>query len=77
MKLRIRDIREDNDKTQKELAKELDCTQQTYSRYEKEEITIDIFRLIQLAKYYNTSIDYLVGLTDEQKPYPRAKKTKE
>ena len=35
MKLRIRDIREDNDKTQKELAKELDCTQQTYSRYEK------------------------------------------
>jgi transcriptional regulator with XRE-family HTH domain len=77
MKLRIRDIREDNDKTQKELAKELDCTQQTYSRYEKEEITIDIFRLIQLAKYYNTSIDYLVGLTDEQKPYPRTKKTKE
>ena len=50
---------------------------QTYSRYEKEEITIDIFRLIQLAKYYNTSIDYLVGLTDEQKPYPRTKKTKE
>ena len=77
MKLRIRDIREDNDKTQNELAKELDCTQQTYSRYEKEEITIDIFRLIQLAKYYNTSIDYLVGLTDEQKPYPRTKKTKE
>ena len=74
---RIRDLREDNDKTQKELAKELDCTQQTYSRYEKEEITIDIFRLIQLAKYYNTSIDYLVGLTDEQKPYPRTKKTKE
>ena len=77
MKLRIRDIREDNDKTQKELAKELDCTQQTYSRYEKEEITIDIFRLIQLAKYYNTSIDYLVGLTDKQKPYPRTKKIKE
>ena len=73
MKLRIRDIREDNDKTQKELAKELNCTQQTYSRYEKEEITIDIFRLIQLAQYYKTSIDYLVGLTDEIKPYPRKK----
>ena len=74
MKLRIRDIREDNNKTQKELAKKLNCTQQTYSRYEKEEITIDIFRLIQLAQYYNTSIDYLVGLTDEQKPYPKTKK---
>ena len=71
MKLRIRDIREDNDKTQKELAKELDCTQQTYSRYETGEITIDIYNLIKLANFYNTSTDYLLGLTKETRPYKR------
>ena len=64
MKLRIRDLREDNDLTQSQLAEILGCTQQTYSRYESGEITIDIFNLIKLANYYKTSIDYLVGLTD-------------
>lgn len=69
MKLRIRDIREDRDLTQEKLAKILNCSQQTYSRYETGEITIDIFRLETLAKFYNTSIDYLVGLTNNPKPY--------
>ena len=74
MRLKIRDIREDKDLTQEDIAKVLNCKQQTYSRYETGEITIDIFRLETLAKFYNTSIDYLVGLTDETKPYPRKNK---
>ena len=69
MKLRIRDLREDNDLTQKQLAEFLNCTQQTYSRYETGEITIDINSRIKLAIFYNTSVDYLVGLTEIPKPY--------
>lgn len=69
--LRIRDIREDNNLTQKRISEILNCTQQTYSRYETGEITIDIFNLIKLANYYKTSTDYLLGLTDEIKPYKR------
>ena len=75
MKLRIRDLREDRDLTQKELAKLLGCTQQTYSRYETGEITIDIYNLIKLADFYNTSCDYLIGITDVSKPY-KSKKMK-
>ena len=67
MKLRIRDLREDNDLTQAQIAKILGCTQQTYSRYESGEITIDIYNLIKLAGFYKTSVDYLVGLTDKKK----------
>lgn len=66
MKLRIRDLREDMDLTQSKIAKMLGCSQQTYSRYESGEIIIDINSLIKLAKFYNTSIDYLVGLTDKK-----------
>ncbi len=72
--LRIKDIREDKDLTQEAIAKLLNCRQQTYSRYETGEITIDIYRLKTLALFYNTSIDYLMGLTNETKPYPRVKK---
>ncbi len=71
MKLRIRDIREDRDLTQSKLAELLNCTQQTYSRYETGEITIDINSLEKLALFYGTSIDYLVGLTNNPKPYSR------
>ena len=71
--LKIRDIREDKDLTQKQISKLLNCTQQTYSRYETGEITIDINNLIKLAEFYNTSTDYLLGLTEETKPYPRKK----
>ncbi len=69
--LKIRDIREDHDLTQKQISKILNCTQQTYSRYETGEITIDIYNLIKLADFYNTSTDYLLGLTNETKPYKR------
>ena len=76
MKLRIRDLREDRDLTQKELAKVLGCTQQTYSRYETGEITIDIFNLIKLADFYNTSCDYLLGITNISKPYGNLKNSR-
>lgn len=69
--LKIRQMREDNDLTQKEISKILNCTQQTYSRYETGEITIDIYNLIKLAKFYNTSTDYLLGLTNNPKPYDK------
>lgn len=72
--MRIRELREDKDLTQKELAEILNCTQQTYSRYETGEILIDINQLKKLAKFYNTSIDYLVGLTNEANPYPHNNK---
>jgi len=71
--LKIRDLREDRDLTQKQLSKLLDCTQQTYSRYETGEITIDIYNLIKLANFYHTSVDYLLGLTNISEPYPRIK----
>lgn len=66
---RLRDLREDHDKFQKDVAKLLGISQQYYSEYENGNRTITIEHLIKLAKFYNTSIDYLVGLTDEIKPY--------
>lgn len=64
MKLRIRDMREDNDLTQQQISKILLCDQSLYSKYERGERDIPIALLINLADYYNTSIDYLVGRTD-------------
>lgn len=69
---RLREIREDNDLFQKDIAAILNVSQQTYSRYENGEISIDKDSLIKLATYYNTSIDYLLYLTDERKPYPKS-----
>lgn len=71
MHLRIRDLREDHDLTQTDLAKVLNCSQQTYSRYENGDITINIESLITLANFYNTSIDYLVGITDIKEAYKK------
>lgn len=70
---RIRDLREDNRRTQTEIAELLQTTQQYYSRYETGEKEITVERIIKLAKFYNTSTDYLLGLTNEIKPYPRIK----
>lgn len=69
MKLRIRDLREDNDLTQKEIADYLMCDQSLYSKYEREERDIPLALTIKLAQYYNVSVDYIVGLTDEKTPY--------
>ncbi|MBE9909001.1 MULTISPECIES: helix-turn-helix domain-containing protein [Enterococcus] len=66
---RIRDLREDNDLTQHQIATLLNISQSTYSRYENGELEIPIQTLINLANYYNTSIDYLVNLTDIKNPY--------
>ena len=63
---RIRDLREDNDKYQKEVAQLLGISQQYYSEYENGNRTIPINHLITLAKYYNTSIDYIVVLSNER-----------
>lgn len=67
---RIRDLREDRDLLQKDVAEYLCCSQVCYSYYEigRRDIPTDV--LIRLAKYYNTSTDYLLGLTDCRCPYP-------
>ena len=66
-------LREKYDLYQKDIANILNVSQQTYSRYENDEISIDKDSLIKLAIYYDTSVDYLLELTDERKPYPRKK----
>lgn len=70
---RIRSLREDNDLTQKKIATILNMSQTGYSKYETGENDIPTKILINLAYYYNTSIDYLLGITDIQKPYTRSK----
>ena len=64
---RLKDLRIDNDYLQKDIAKYLGITQQYYSRYELGQFTIPIEQIIKLAKLYNVSIDYIVGLSDEKK----------
>ena len=71
--LRLKDLREDRDLNQEEIAKMLNISQTNYSKYELGKINIPISSLKKLAKYYNTSVDYLLGLTNEIKPYPRQK----
>lgn len=71
LRLRIRDLREDNDLSQAEIARLLNCSQQTYSRYESHTTEIPLESLIFLAEYYDTSVDYLLGITKQKKPYPR------
>ena len=71
MKLRIRDLREDNDLSQKQIAEKLNIHQTTYSDYELGNLNVPISVLRQLADFYETSIDYLVGRTDVKKPYPK------
>lgn len=65
MKLRIRDLREDNDLTQKQISKILICDQSLYSKYERGEREIPLSLLIKLADYYQTNLDYLVYRTDK------------
>ena len=64
---RIKELREDHDLLQKEVANILGISQQYYSEYENGKRTVPIAHLITLAKYYNVSIDYLVNLTNEIK----------
>ena len=66
----IRNLREDSDKTQKEIADYLGTSQTMYARYERGANEMPIHHLIRLAEYYNVSLDYLCGMTTFKYPYP-------
>jgi len=68
--MRLRDLREDSDITQSALAELLHIRQNALSQYETGQRQIPLSLLIQVAAFFHTSTDYLLGLTDERKPYP-------
>ena len=68
---RLRKLREDKDLSQKKLAKLLNMSQTGYSKYETGENDIPTSILLKLSTIYDTSIDYLLGITNEKKPYPK------
>ena len=71
MKLRIRDLREDSDLKQWQIAEFLNCDQSLYSKYEREERVLPLEYADQLADFYNVSVDYLLGRTTVKTPYPK------
>ena len=71
--LRIKDIREDREMKQKDVAEFLNISQTNYSKYELGKINIPIETLKKMSILFDTSVYYLLGLTNEVKPYPRAK----
>lgn len=66
---RIRELREDSDLKQRELAEILCCSQRVYSNYERGDLDIPTEVLIKLARHYGTSVDYILGLTEIRSPY--------
>lgn len=72
--MRLKELREDSDITQKQLANYLNIKQNTYSQYENEQRQIPLDTLVKLALYFNTSTDYILELTNIFKPYPRTKR---
>lgn len=74
MYIRIRDLREDHDYTQQQIADYLNIRQNTYSQYETGSRQIPVDALIALAELYKTSTDYLLGITDIKTPYPNNRK---
>lgn len=71
MQLRIRDLREDKDLKQKEVADYLLCDQSLYSKYERGERPLPLEYASKLADYYKVSVDYLLGRTNIKTPYPK------
>lgn len=71
---RIRNLREDRDLKQRELAEYLGCSQVCYSFYEIGRRDIPTEVLIRLSYFYDTSVDYLLGITDSKAPYPRKRR---
>ena len=71
MKLRIRDLREDRDLKQKEVAAYLMCDQSLYSKYEREERPLPLELADKLADFYGVSVDYLLGRTNQKAPYSK------
>lgn len=72
---RLKEMREDRDLLQKDIAELIHVDQSNYSKYELEKINIPIETLKKLADFYNTSTDYLLYKTDERKPYSKSKIT--
>ncbi len=70
--MKLKDIREDRDLTQREIAEHLHIRQNTYSQYENGHRALPVDILVKLAMYFGTSTDYILGLTDEAQPYPRS-----
>jgi len=70
---RIKDLREDNDITQKIIADYLSISRSTYQNYESEVRKIPVDILSKIADFYNTNVDYLINRTNVQKPYPKNK----
>ena len=70
---RLRDLREDRDLLQKDIAEVLQCSQVCYSHYELGKRDIPTEVLVRLAAFYHTSADYLLGLTDDARPYPKSR----
>lgn len=66
---RIRDLREDSDLKQRELAEILGCSQRVYSNYERGDLDIPTEVLIKLSRHYGVSVDYILELTDNKMPY--------
>ena len=75
METRIKNLREDNDLTQKQLSKFLNISQVAYSYYGPNKRNIPLELLCKLADFYNTSIDYLLYRTNELSPYPKNTKS--
>lgn len=71
MKLRIRDLREDRDLKQKQIAEFLLCDQSLYSKYEREERPLPLEYADKLADFYGVSVDYLLCRTNKKEPYPK------
>lgn len=71
MKLRIRDLREDSDLKQRQVAEFLQCDQSLYSKYERDERILPLDYADKLADFYGVSVDYLLGRTDCKTPYPK------
>ena len=71
MELRIRDLREDRDLKQKQVADYLLCDQSLYSKYERGERPLPLDYADKLADFYGVSVDYLLGRTNVEKPYPK------
>ena len=71
--MRIKDLREDADLTQQNVAEYLNIKQNTYCQYENRQRQIPVELLIKLSEYYNVSVDYILDLTDVKEPYKRKK----
>lgn len=69
--IRIRNLREDSGKTQREIAEILETSQTMYARYERGANEMPLRHLLRLAKYYNVSMDYLCGISRIKNPYPK------